>query len=253
MGFLREMLRILPLLGVRVFEKPAAIAVPRVAATTPPSSADETSVRDTIVVPAKEDGFKEVFLDKNCWHAIRIGGGMLQKIRYIAAYQSSPISAVTHYAPTGERSNPPKRRIIMRMQTAVNTLIGMGLLAAIVAVGAIGLAPATAVQAQTASEQITIEGELIDMTCFIARGARGAEHMGCAKACAGRGQPAAILDKEGTFYTILAQIPRYKEYMAQTVRLTGTVTQQTIAPTKLAVKDGDSWREVPLRGGAPAE
>ena len=92
MGFLREMLRILPLLGVRVFEKPAAISVP-------PPPADDITVKDTIVVPAKEDGFTEVFLNQDCWYAIRIGGGMLPKIRYIAAYQSSPISAVTHYAP----------------------------------------------------------------------------------------------------------------------------------------------------------
>jgi hypothetical protein len=99
MGFLREMLRILPLLGVRVFEMPTAIAVPCTEVAPPPSRADETTVKDTIVVPAKEDGFNEVFLGQDCWYAIRIGGGMLPKIRYIAAYQSSPVSAVTHYAP----------------------------------------------------------------------------------------------------------------------------------------------------------
>jgi hypothetical protein len=38
-------------------------------------------------------------LGENAWWAIRIGGGMLPKIKYIAAYQSQPISAVTHVAP----------------------------------------------------------------------------------------------------------------------------------------------------------
>lgn len=99
MGFLREMLRILPLLGVRVFEKPLAIAVSEKRVTSSPQTASDAGAKDTIVVPAKEDGFKEVFLGENCWHAVRIGGGMLPKIRYIAAYQSSPVSAVTHYAP----------------------------------------------------------------------------------------------------------------------------------------------------------
>ncbi len=98
-GFLREMLRILPLLGVRVFEKPIAVEVPRVSKSKRPTKVASTHEDDTIVVPAKEDGFKKVFLGMDCWYAIRIGGGMRPKIRYIAAYQSSPVSAITHYAP----------------------------------------------------------------------------------------------------------------------------------------------------------
>jgi hypothetical protein len=105
MGFLREMLRILPLLGVRVFEKPQAIAVQSKSTASVSHTPDEKNMKDTVVVPAKEDGFNEVFIGENCWYAIRIGGGMLQKIRYIAAYQSSPVSAVTHYAPV-ERIEP---------------------------------------------------------------------------------------------------------------------------------------------------
>lgn len=96
MGFLGEMLRILPLLGVRVFEKPSPVATP--GAETPLIARDRPDDRDTVVVPALEDGFRRVFLGENCWHSIRIGGGMLQRIKYIAAYQSAPVSAVTHYA-----------------------------------------------------------------------------------------------------------------------------------------------------------
>lgn len=96
-GFLREMLRILPLLSVRVFEKPAPVATPG-AELPSPLVATRADPRDTIVVPAQEDGFREVFLGQHCWYAIRIGGGMLPKIKYIAAYQTAPVSAVTHYA-----------------------------------------------------------------------------------------------------------------------------------------------------------
>jgi hypothetical protein len=39
-----------------------------------------------------------VFLGENSWYAIRISGGMLPKIKWIAAYQSQPISAITHVA-----------------------------------------------------------------------------------------------------------------------------------------------------------
>ena len=57
---------------------------------------------DTVVVPAKEDGFQTVFIGKNQWYSIRIGAAMLDKIKYIAAYQVAPISAVTHVAKVRE-------------------------------------------------------------------------------------------------------------------------------------------------------
>ncbi|MBN2070162.1 MAG: hypothetical protein JW814_01795 [Candidatus Krumholzibacteriota bacterium] len=53
---------------------------------------------DTIIVPAREDGFKETFLGEDCWYEIRIGAAMKERIKYIAAYQTSPVSAVTHMA-----------------------------------------------------------------------------------------------------------------------------------------------------------
>ena len=53
---------------------------------------------DTIIVPAREEGFKRVFLGKNQWWAIVIGPAMKEKLKYIAAYQVAPISAVTHIA-----------------------------------------------------------------------------------------------------------------------------------------------------------
>lgn len=53
---------------------------------------------DTIVVPAREDGFNETFIDQNCWYAIRLNASMIPKIKYIAAYQVAPVSAITHMA-----------------------------------------------------------------------------------------------------------------------------------------------------------
>lgn len=97
-GFLREMLRILPLLGMRVFEKPSPVATTIATIAAAPLVAAPVDTRDTIVVPAQEDGFRKVFLGENCWYAIRIGGGMIPRIKYIAAYQTAPVSAITHYA-----------------------------------------------------------------------------------------------------------------------------------------------------------
>lgn len=104
-GFLREMLRILPLLGVRVFEKPTPITTSAIPHPSFPNSPVQADDRNTVVVPAQDEGFKDVFLGQDCWYAIRIGGGMLPKIKHIAAYQTAPISAITHYAPV-ERIEP---------------------------------------------------------------------------------------------------------------------------------------------------
>lgn len=53
---------------------------------------------DTIVVPAVEDGFQKAFIQSNAWWAIRISSSMIDKIKYIAAYQTAPTSAITYLA-----------------------------------------------------------------------------------------------------------------------------------------------------------
>jgi hypothetical protein len=54
---------------------------------------------DTIVVPAREDGFQAVFLGENRWYAIQAKAAMMERVKYIAAYRVTPISAITHIAP----------------------------------------------------------------------------------------------------------------------------------------------------------
>jgi hypothetical protein len=96
-GFLDQMLRILPLVNLRAFEKAKPVAV---AGTQPQvESPKGRSALDTIIVPAQKDGFDRVFLGEHSWHAIRVAGAMLDKIKYCAAYQATPVSAVTHVAP----------------------------------------------------------------------------------------------------------------------------------------------------------
>jgi hypothetical protein len=59
----------------------------------------DASEVDTVVVPAREEGFRDVFLGENRWYEIRIHGTMRPQIKYIAAYQVAPVSAITHIAP----------------------------------------------------------------------------------------------------------------------------------------------------------
>jgi hypothetical protein len=53
---------------------------------------------DTVVVPAHEDGFNEVFLGENRWWSVRIHPTMAKQLKYIAAYITAPQQAITHYA-----------------------------------------------------------------------------------------------------------------------------------------------------------
>ncbi len=97
-GFLKEILQILPLVGLHALEMPKAVAIP---ATQSASIIGPTvsAGTDTVIVPAQKEGFEKVFIGENCWYAIRISGGMLQNIKWIAAYQTQPISAITHVTP----------------------------------------------------------------------------------------------------------------------------------------------------------
>jgi len=64
-----------------------------------PRKIPDLSEIDTVVVPARDDGFEEVFLGENRWHAVRIHGTMRPQLKYIAAYRVAPVSAITHIAP----------------------------------------------------------------------------------------------------------------------------------------------------------
>ena len=90
--FLKEIYQTLPLVDMNAFEVPKTVA-------RPDDQKQKSKVeKDTVVVPAQKGGFDKVFLGENSWYAIRISGGMLEKIKYIAAYQTAPISAITHVA-----------------------------------------------------------------------------------------------------------------------------------------------------------
>lgn len=57
---------------------------------------------DTIIVPGHKDGFEKRFMKETRWYAIRIRGIMRPRLKFIAIYQTSPISAITHIAQIDE-------------------------------------------------------------------------------------------------------------------------------------------------------
>ena len=62
------------------------------------STVDPSDI-DTIVVPARDEGFQETVLGENRWYAVRIHGSMIPKIKHLAVYRVAPVSAITHIAP----------------------------------------------------------------------------------------------------------------------------------------------------------
>lgn len=57
---------------------------------------------DTIIVPAQQEGFNRVFIGEDKWQAIRINEKRINQIKWIAAYQVAPVSAITHIAKVKE-------------------------------------------------------------------------------------------------------------------------------------------------------
>jgi hypothetical protein len=86
-------------------EEPSELEPPENNPNTPEARAARRERRaqsDTIVVPAREEGFQEVFIGENQWRAVRIGAAMKDRIKFIAAYRVAPIQAITHIAKVQE-------------------------------------------------------------------------------------------------------------------------------------------------------
>ncbi len=90
--FLKNVQILMPVLGYNLFAAaPASVAETEEVVTPAPPSFD------TVVCPARDDGFASAFLGQRAWWAIRIGDASLPKIKYVAMYRVAPLSAITHY------------------------------------------------------------------------------------------------------------------------------------------------------------
>ncbi len=117
-------------------------------------------------------------------------------------------------------------------------------------------------------KQTTIEGTLVDAKCYVSAATMGKPEMNfgndhmvpgkdgtmsklpsCATACANMGIPTAIVEggkPGGKTYIIIAPAPPLAKYMAEHARITGTLTDNGIIPTKAEVKKNGKWEEVSL-------
>jgi len=95
------------------------------------------------------------------------------------------------------------------------------------------------------AETRTVQGEIVDLGCYLGHGARGAEHKGCALKCIANGMPMGILTEDGELYLLTMShkdadpFAAAKELAAQTVQITGKLIEKNgmKAIEVLAVKE----------------
>ena len=65
------------------------------------------------------------------------------------------------------------------------------------------LAAGGAATAAMAQEDVTVKGEVVDMACYMSKGAKGPQHRACAQMCAKKGAPIGILTDAGDVYLLV--------------------------------------------------
>jgi hypothetical protein len=86
------------------------------------------------------------------------------------------------------------------------------------------------------TQAVKVQGEVLDMACYIGHGAHGEDHAGCAKMCVKGGQPMGLLASDGTVYLLYAghddssAYDKTKEFAGKKVEISGK------AATKAGIK-----------------
>ncbi len=89
-------------------------------------------------------------------------------------------------------------------------------------------------------DAFSVQGEVLDMACYVSHGAKGPDHTACAKRCAKGGQPIGLLADDGKVYLLYANHDDGSAFEA-TKELAGTKVKIT---GKKFEKDGITGIEV---------
>ncbi|MBI2956233.1 MAG: hypothetical protein HYY26_02850 [Acidobacteria bacterium] len=99
-----------------------------------------------------------------------------------------------------------------------------------------------------------VEGTLVDSKCYLMNEKNVSnDHMtpkgtmpNCGTACAKMGIPVSLLTTEGKVYTLAVPAPVIADHVGKTARASGTLKQASLIVDKLEVKEGTTWKEVPI-------
>lgn len=85
-------------------------------------------------------------------------------------------------------------------------------------------------------EEVSVKGEVLDMSCFMASGAKGEGHKGCAEKCLSNGMPIGLLGSDGKVYLLVEDHKNAEPYQslkkqaAAQVSVTGKYFQRNGMP-----------------------
>ena len=83
-----------------------------------------------------------------------------------------------------------------------------------------------------ANKSMTVQGEIVDLGCYLGHGAKGADHASCASECLSNGMPMGLLTKEGKLYLLTVShdsadpFNQAKGWAAQQVEVTGSLMER---------------------------
>jgi len=95
--------------------------------------------------------------------------------------------------------------------------------------------PAAAVLAAekaAAPSDVTLTGEVLDLACYVAHGAKGPDHASCAVKCAAMGQPVGLAASDGKVYLLLADhsdssgFTKAKSFAGKNVEIKGEAAEK---------------------------
>ncbi len=87
-------------------------------------------------------------------------------------------------------------------------------------------------EAKMAPKSASLTGEIVDMGCYMAEGAKGEAHKSCASMCISGGMPMGLLTKEGKLYLLTMNHDKAdpfnaaKKMAAEQVTVTGMVSER---------------------------
>lgn len=85
-------------------------------------------------------------------------------------------------------------------------------------------------------QELTVKGEVLDLSCYMKSGAKGAEHKGCATGCLKNGNPVGLLTADGKVYLLVEDhknadpYTQIKTLPAEQVTVTGTFQERNGLP-----------------------
>lgn len=75
--------------------------------------------------------------------------------------------------------------------------------------------------AKEEAKDVTLKGEIVDLSCYLTKGAKGADHAKCAADCISKGAPAGLLAEDGTVTLLISKKVKLAGFAGKTVDVKG--------------------------------